>query len=185
MISSQIGKIGAGAAATEIGGYGGLSSIADVTATNIGRDIGSQAVSEAIQKGALQSVGFTAATTLGYAANMIPSTMYFGGEMFQNYINAGFQPNQAAKLALLASAAEGATESIFTNEMNFVRNLTKKGTIKNASELAENQIYKDAIVNVFKTKYTKIIFYQQLSSRDKTVCVGWLGMHPQENLYGH
>jgi hypothetical protein len=154
-ISSQIGKIGAGAAATEIGGYGGLSSIADVTATSIGRDIGSQAVSEAIQKGALQSVGFTAATTLGYAANMIPSTMYFGGEMFKNYVRAGFQPNQAAKLALLASAAEGATESIFTNEMDFVRNLTKKGTIKNAYELAENQIYKDAIVNVFKTKFTE------------------------------
>lgn len=154
-ISSQIGKIGAGAAATEIGGYGGLSSIADVTATSIGRNVGSQAVSEAIQKGALQSVGFTTATVLGYAANMIPSTMYFGGEMFQNYINAGFQPSQAAKLALLASAAEGATESIFTNEMDFVRNLTKKGTIKNASELAENQIYKDAIVNVFKTKFTE------------------------------
>ena len=36
---------------------------------------------------------------------------------------------------------------------------------------------------MFLTKHKQIVIYQQLSSWDKTLCVGWLGMHPLEILY--
>ena len=39
-------------------------------------------------------------------------------------------------------------------------------------------------VMFFKTKHNTIILYQQLSSWDKTYCMGWLGMDPLENLNG-
>ena len=37
----------------------------------------------------------------------------------------------------------------------------------------------------FKTKHNQIYLYQQLSSRDNTFCVGGLGVHPMENIYGN
>ena len=34
----------------------------------------------------------------------------------------------------------------------------------------------------FETKHNLIILNQQLSNPDQTICVGWPGMHPLENL---
>ena len=75
---------------------------------------------------------------------VLPSVLLFGDEIYNSYIEQGFDPIQANKLAFLQSSIEGVIESISGNEIAFYKGLigesVEKGVEKFSKELLEKAL---------------------------------------------
>ena len=120
----QAGKVGL--ESTILGGIGGITEagVADVGEALIGQTLKNQAASYAA-KGGLYRVGdaviSTAITTAKIGNRLtsmvIPTGILYGDQMYTDFREQGFTPEQSKNLTMLSVFFEGGSEAIFGNEI--------------------------------------------------------------------
>ena len=73
---------------------------------------------------------------------VLPSILLFGDEIYNSYIEQGFDPIQANKLAFLQSSIEGVTESIFGNEIALYKGLIGEGIEEGVEKFSKELLEK-------------------------------------------
>lgn len=81
---------------------------------------------------------------------VLPSVLLFGDEIYNSYIEQGFDPIQANTLTFIQSGIEGLTESIFGNEIALYKGLIGEGLEEGAEKFS-----KELLEKALKEKFMK------------------------------
>lgn len=81
---------------------------------------------------------------------VLPSILLFGDEIYDSYIEQGFDPIQANKLTFIQSGIEGLTESVFGNEIALYKGLIGEGLKEGAEKFS-----KELLEKALKEKFMK------------------------------
>jgi hypothetical protein len=84
------------------------------------------------------------------ASMIMPSVLLFGEDIYNGYIEQGFDPLQANKLTALQGSIDGVTEAIFGNEIALYKSLIGEGLEEGAEKFS-----KELLEKALKEKFMK------------------------------